>query len=64
MFDSADLSTEEFASLLKIGMGLRPGAEPIPFPHLGALLRLSYIRAEIDSYEPTASGLFRIANGR
>jgi hypothetical protein len=64
MFHSADLSTEEFASLLKIGVGLMPGAEPIPFAHLGALLRLAYIRAEIDSYEPTASGLFRITHGR
>jgi len=57
------LSVGEFASLREIGAGLIAGAEPIPFAHLGRLLRLRYVSATSESYEATVSGVFRIARG-
>jgi hypothetical protein len=59
----APLSVAEFASLQEIEAGLIVGAEPIPFAHLGALLRLGYVSATSESYEATVSGVFRIASG-
>ena len=59
----APLSVGEFASLQEIGAELIAGADPIPFAHLGTLLRLGYVSATSESYEATVSGVFRIASG-
>lgn len=57
------LSEEEFSFLREIGAGIMLGANTVSFTHLGTLLKLEFIKAELDSYAVTASGMLRITQG-